>query len=56
MCNREAGDELDINAAIDAKVAIRMGEQPNPCMFPAGSAVTELSQDCHVADKQAGQY
>ncbi len=26
----EDGDELDINAAIDAMVAIRMGEQPNP--------------------------
>jgi len=28
--NREDGDEIDINAAIDAMVAIRMGEQPNP--------------------------
>ena len=26
----EDGDEIDINAAIDAMVAIRMGEQPNP--------------------------
>ncbi len=26
----EDGDEVDINAAIDATVAIRMGEQPNP--------------------------
>jgi hypothetical protein len=26
----EDGDELDINAAIDAMIAIRMGEQPNP--------------------------
>ena len=26
----EDGDEVDINAAIDAMVAIRMGEQPNP--------------------------
>lgn len=28
--NMEDGDELDINAAVDAMVAIRMGEQPNP--------------------------
>ncbi|MDQ7014899.1 MAG: nitric oxide reductase activation protein NorD [Gammaproteobacteria bacterium] len=28
--NLEDGDEVDINAAIDAMVAIRMGEQPNP--------------------------
>lgn len=28
--NMEDGDEIDINAAIDAMVAIRMGEQPNP--------------------------
>jgi nitric oxide reductase NorD protein len=27
--NMEDGDEVDINAAIDAMVAIRMGEQPN---------------------------
>ena len=27
--NMEDGDEIDINAAIDAMVAIRMGEQPN---------------------------
>lgn len=26
----EDGDEIDINAAIDAMVDIRMGEQPNP--------------------------
>lgn len=26
----EDGDELDINAAVDAMIAIRMGEQPNP--------------------------
>ncbi|CAB5497458.1 Rubisco activation protein CbbO [Bathymodiolus thermophilus thioautotrophic gill symbiont] len=26
----EDGDEVDINAAIDAMIAIRMGEQPNP--------------------------
>jgi nitric oxide reductase NorD protein len=26
----EDGDELDINAAVDAMVSIRMGEQPNP--------------------------
>lgn len=26
----EDGDEIDINAAIDAMVSIRMGEQPNP--------------------------
>ncbi len=26
----EDGDEIDINAAIDAMIAIRMGEQPNP--------------------------
>jgi hypothetical protein len=28
--NMEDGDEIDINAAVDAMVAIRMGEQPNP--------------------------
>jgi len=28
--NMEDGDEVDLNAAIDAMVAIRMGEQPNP--------------------------
>ena len=28
--NMEDGDEIDINAAIDAMVAIRMGSQPNP--------------------------
>ena len=28
--NMEDGDEVDINAAIDAMVAIRMGEQPSP--------------------------
>lgn len=28
--NREDGDEIDINAAIDAMVAIRMGQQPSP--------------------------
>lgn len=28
--NMEDGDEIDINAAIDAMVAIRMGEQPSP--------------------------
>ena len=28
--NMEDGDEIDINAAIDAMVAIRMGTQPNP--------------------------
>jgi hypothetical protein len=28
--NMEDGDELDINAAVDAMIAIRMGEQPNP--------------------------
>ena len=27
--NMEDGDEIDINAAVDAMVAIRMGEQPN---------------------------
>lgn len=26
----EDGDEIDINAAVDAMIAIRMGEQPNP--------------------------
>jgi len=26
----EDGDEIDINAAIDAMIALRMGEQPNP--------------------------
>lgn len=25
----EDGDEIDINAAVDAMIAIRMGEQPN---------------------------
>lgn len=30
MRNLEDGDEIDINAAIDAMVAIRMGEQPSP--------------------------
>jgi len=28
--NMEDGDEIDINAAVDAMVAIRMGAQPNP--------------------------
>ena len=28
--NMEDGDEVDINAAVDAMIAIRMGEQPNP--------------------------
>ncbi len=28
--NLEDGDEVDVNAAIDAMVAIRMGQQPNP--------------------------
>jgi hypothetical protein len=28
--NLEDGDEIDLNAAIDAMVAIRMGHQPNP--------------------------
>jgi hypothetical protein len=28
--NMEDGDEIDLNAAIDAMVAIRMGQQPNP--------------------------
>ncbi|MFK5915003.1 MAG: nitric oxide reductase activation protein NorD [Woeseiaceae bacterium] len=28
--NLEDGDEVDINAAIDAMIAIRMGEQPSP--------------------------
>ena len=28
--NMEDGDEIDINAAIDAMIAIRMGAQPNP--------------------------
>jgi len=28
--NMEDGDEIDINVAIDAMVAIHMGEQPNP--------------------------
>ncbi len=30
MRNLEDGDEIDINAAVDAMVSIRMGEQPNP--------------------------
>ena len=28
--NMEDGDEIDLNAAIDAMVSIRMGDQPNP--------------------------
>lgn len=28
--NMEDGDEIDINAAVDAMIAIRMGENPNP--------------------------
>jgi nitric oxide reductase activation protein len=28
--NMEDGDEIDLNAAVDAMVSIRMGEQPNP--------------------------
>jgi len=28
--NMEDGDEIDINAAVDAMIAIRMGEQPSP--------------------------
>jgi nitric oxide reductase NorD protein len=28
--NMEDGDEIDLNAAVDAMVAMRMGEQPNP--------------------------
>jgi nitric oxide reductase NorD protein len=28
--NMEDGDEIDLNAAVDAMVAIRMGEHPNP--------------------------
>jgi len=28
--NMEDGDEIDINAAVDAMISIRMGEQPNP--------------------------
>jgi nitric oxide reductase activation protein len=28
--NMEDGDEIDLNAAIDAMIAMRMGEQPNP--------------------------
>ncbi|SCZ61737.1 nitric oxide reductase activation protein NorD [Thiohalomonas denitrificans] len=28
--NMEDGDEIDINAAVDAMIAIRMGEHPNP--------------------------
>ena len=30
MRGMEDGDEIDINAAVDAMIAIRMGEQPNP--------------------------
>ncbi|MFQ5468698.1 MAG: nitric oxide reductase activation protein NorD [Gammaproteobacteria bacterium] len=30
MRNLEDGDEIDINAAIDAMIALRMGDQPNP--------------------------
>ncbi|NOR43186.1 MAG: VWA domain-containing protein [Gammaproteobacteria bacterium] len=28
--NMEDGDEIDLNAAVDAMISIRMGEQPNP--------------------------
>jgi nitric oxide reductase activation protein len=28
--NMEDGDEIDINAAVDAMISLRMGEQPNP--------------------------
>ena len=28
--NMEDGDEVDLNAAVDAMIAMRMGEQPNP--------------------------
>ena len=28
--NMEDGDEIDINAAVDAMISMRMGEQPNP--------------------------
>ena len=28
--NMEDGDEIDINAAVDAMISIRMGQQPNP--------------------------
>ncbi|SDJ85400.1 nitric oxide reductase activation protein NorD [Aliiruegeria lutimaris] len=28
--NMEDGDEIDLNAAVDAMIAIRMGKQPNP--------------------------
>lgn len=28
--NLEDGDEIDLNAAVDAMISIRMGEQPNP--------------------------
>ncbi len=31
----EDGDEVDINAAIDAMIAIRMGEQPNTAYYDA---------------------
>ena len=30
MRNMEDGDEIDLNAAVDAMISIRMGEQPNP--------------------------
>jgi nitric oxide reductase activation protein len=30
MRNLEDGDEIDLNAAVDAMIAIRMGEQPSP--------------------------
>lgn len=30
MRNLEDGDEIDLNAAVDAMISIRMGEQPNP--------------------------
>ena len=30
MRNMEDGDEIDINAAVDAMISLRMGQQPNP--------------------------
>jgi nitric oxide reductase activation protein len=41
----EDGDEVDINAAIDAMIAIRMGEQPNPRITMIRSKYFQYLQD-----------
>jgi len=38
--NMEDGDEIDLNAAIDAMVAIRMGQQPSPRITMRNALVT----------------